>query len=449
MTMKIFATEVNRKVILFILLLILLPTFSNAQFSNDHPYTVENGIIYSPKGIPQQPRWFADNRLAFQFDERGISQVDYYYSGAGQNLPTLFLRQLWDGFRYFIEQDNKTFKPDYTSSKVWPFGVESEWNFEGAIINHRVMAVDESIIIQLVVPDKIPGNLRFKLEFFESFALTKGSSDDLRFSNGTTSRQWDDWEFSTGANTLHGSVISYPQPTKKIPNQKPFKIYCLIGADFPLEHSVSQVNHKHSLKSQSVEAGKTYNFIISFGQSKPELVDKNKLLVDSLTQIIQKQFERYNRVAENSPVLVSPYTELNNFISLAPMYHESLKILKTPGALRAKTSNYWVWGWDGMTSNYATAYWGDVEHIKNMLHFYEVTADSLEGIGHGFDFDMTPSSTSALPAQGMYVTLLQLYYANSGDINWVKERYPFAKTIFNRIALSEVAEMTPSLTSQR
>jgi hypothetical protein len=277
------------------------------------------------------------------------------------------------------------------------------------------------------------------MEFFESFALTKGSVDDLRFSNGGTTRKWDSWKFSTTSNGLEGSMTSYPQAVPNKPKQEPFQTWCLISADFQLEHSVRPINPKHILKSPPVEAGKTYSFIISFSHLQNVLREKNKRTVNSLAQIIQLQVDRYRKVAEDSPVLESSYTDLNNFISLAPMYHESLKIMDHPGAMRAKTSNYWVWGWDGMTSNYATTYWGDVEHIKSMLQFYEATANSLEGIAHAYAYDMTPASISALPSQGMYISLLQLYYASTGDIQCVKERYPFAKKIFNRIAKSEVA----------
>lgn len=403
------------------------------------PYTVNKGIIFCEQGIPQAPRWFADNRLAFRFDETGIAQVDYYNPVRGQSLPTLFLRQLWDGFRYFLEKDNKTYKPTFLNSKIWPFGIESDWDFGGIILKHRVMAIEESIIIQVIAPDNIPDNLRFKMEFFESFALTKGSEDDLRFSNGGTTRKWDAWEFSSTSNILEVGFTSLPQARKNEPLQKPFQTRCAMGADFPVEHIVRPINFKHILKSPPLQAGKTYSFCISFGQDPSFAFEKNKKLQNTLSQAVQKQFERYAKVAENSPVLKSSYTDLNNFISLAPMYHESLKIMDHPGAMRAKTSNYWVWGWDGMTSNYATAYWGDVEHIKDMLQFYETTADSLEGIAHAYAYDMTPTSISALPSQGMYISLLQLYYASTGDIQCIKERYPFAKNIFNRIAKSEVA----------
>ncbi len=301
------------------------------------------------------------------------------------------------------------------------------------------MAVDESMVIQIVVPDNIPPGFRFKMEFYEAFALTKGSDDDLRFSSGGATRQWNKWTFSSATNMLEGGFDTRPVSKPDPEDQKAFQTLVGISADFPIDHDIHPINPKHILKSPVLEPGKTYNFFIHFALKQSALLEKNQKLAHDLSKLVSKQLERYQIVAENSPVLKSPYTELNHFISLAPVYHEALKIVDYPGALRAKTSNYWVWGWDGITSNDATGYWGDVEHIKDVLLFYEKTADSKKGIGHAFAYDMTPASISALPAQGMYISLLQLYYANTGDMQWIKERYPFAKAIFNRIAKTEVA----------
>ena len=279
-----------------ILTFLLLPILSAAQYSNnDLPYTVNNGIISCEKGVPQAPRWFADSRLAFCFDETGIAQVDYYNPVPGQSLPTLFLRQLWDGFRYFLEMDNKTYKPTYLNSRIWPFGIESEWNFGGVTLKHRVMAIDESIVIQVIVPDNIPANLRFKMEFFEAFALTKGSDDDIRFT-GSNTRQWDKWKFSTASNILEGGFTSFPEAQRDKPVKKPFQTRYVIGADFPVEHSVRPINPKHMLKSPPLKAGKTYSFCISFGQDQSLLSLKNRQLANTLSQAIQQQFERYRKV---------------------------------------------------------------------------------------------------------------------------------------------------------
>lgn len=425
---------------LLVFFLVSITYFSQSQnCEHSIPYKVENGVIYSEIGLPETPLWFADSRLAFQMDEAGISQIDYHNPEESKiNMQTVFLRQLWDGFRLYLEQDLKTYKPEFTNCQVWPFGYESEWNFDGVKLKHRIMAVDEAIIMQIIVPENVPENTRLKLEFYEAFGLSKGGAEDWRYSNWGTSRKWDKWEFSAKNNILRGGFISYPTAEESNPDKVTARFLCGIGADFPIEQDVRIQNPKQILKSPILEAGKTYSFIISFGSEESAFLAKNQRLVKEASPSIEKQFERYRKVADRAPVLESPNKDLNNFMSLAPMYHEALKVTDYPGVNRAKTSNFWVWGWDGMTDNSATFYWGDPEHIKNMLKFYETTADSVRGVVHCYNNKLKLNFPFALPAQGIYINLLQLYYSNTNDLNWVKERYPFAKDLFNKIAKSEV-----------
>jgi hypothetical protein len=101
--------------------------------SNGQGFTVKKGVIFSESGIPQTPRWFADSRLAFSFEENVITQVDYYYSGCSTICSTIFLRNLWDGFRYYLVRDNLNFPPEYQNNKIWPFGLESEWTLDNQL----------------------------------------------------------------------------------------------------------------------------------------------------------------------------------------------------------------------------------------------------------------------------------------------------------------------------
>ena len=121
---------------------------------------------------------------------------------------------------------------------------------------------------------------------------------------------------------------------------------------------------------------------------------------------------------------------IENFMSLAPLYHESLKINEYPGAVRAKTTYYWVWGWDGITSNEASVYWGDLQGVKNLLDFYMNHSDHEKGIAHAYTKQMLCKNSYALANLGMYISLLYLYFINGGDIS---EYYDFAVKIFSLV----------------
>jgi len=416
-------------------------------------YTVNKGIIDSERGIPECPRWFSDSRLSFQLDENAVTQVDYHNPMAYRGNHTVFLQRLWDGFRTFVQQDLTTLKLEYQESRIWPFGIESQCQLAGVEFRHRVLAVGESIIFQLVTPAELLPDLRFKLEFYKTFALTPVDDDDFRFNDRGATRGWREWEVDAKGNGVYGSFEDcwMVKPVEKheieinnkgIVNKEERDAATLhigISADFPLRIEKRPHNEKYILLGEEpLRPGRTYSFVVAFASERDSLDRKLNGLLSGLEDVVRSQFDRYRKVSDRIPVLTSPYKELNDFIALAPMYHESCKVTDVPGAIRAKNTMYWVWGWDGITSNYASFYWGDREFIREMLCFYEQTADPEHGIAHSYRHDMALNSVSALPAQSMYISLLHQYYAATGDLREVEIRYPFAKRIFESILKREV-----------
>jgi hypothetical protein len=421
-----------KKTLLLATLLITVIVSSTGQ-----GFTIEKGVILAESGIPQKPRWFADSRLAFSFEETGITQVDYYYPECTTIGSTIFVRNLWNGFRYYLVRDDLNFPPEYQNSKIWPFGLESEWDLDDHLFIHRVLAVDEAIIFQLITPADLPSGYRFKFDFNVAFELTGADVRDIRFLT-EPGRKWKNWQFSKDDNLLVGGFID--TKSNPSPDNEDLIVCCTIGGDFPMTHKVDPNGNVHALLSPVLEPGQTYNFVITFGNSKDDAERKNEELIHKCRERVHAQFARYEQVRNTMPVVVSSNNELNDYFSLLPMYHESLKITDYPGAMRAKTTNYWVWIWDGMTCNSATAYWGDTEHIKNMLRFYRETADPEGGILHRHNLDMKSGQIATVPAQTMYITLLQLYYDQTGDLGGLKENYAFARKIFDLASAGIVGE---------
>ncbi|MBP3961517.1 hypothetical protein [Paenibacillus lignilyticus] len=417
-------------------------------------YSVNRGLIESEKGIPESPRWFSDSRLNFQIDENAVTQVNYHNPLAIRGCNTIFLQRLWDGFRHFVELDGVTQKLSYSNSKLWPFGVESECEVHGVKLQHRMMAVEESIVFQVTTPQELPLSFRYKMEFYKDFALIPADSQDFRFSAGGTSRVWEEWSYDEAAGLLHGSFLDIQKEREaghpddininnpdvsKYDREEPVPLFISIGADFPIGYSKRPLNSKYILTGgEALEPNRTYSFIISFDCDKEALLNKAYVMSAEIEEAVSKQYARYERIRERSPILNSPYEGLNDFMSLIPLYHESCKVTDVPGAIKAKNKQYWVWGWDGITSNYASLYWGDQAFIGDMLRFYEETADAEWGIAHSYRHDMSLNSVSALPAQSMYISLLQQYYATTGNKQDVLDRYDFVKRIFNLILTREV-----------
>lgn len=423
---------VNYKQVLAIFLLIGLNNL-NGESQIIPDFTVSNGVIHCREGIPQTPRWFADSRLAFAMEETGIPEVAYYAEGGG----TIFLRHLWDGFRYYLVKDGLNYKPVYQNSRIWPFGIESEWEFQGFRFIHKVLAVEERMVFEITSPYDMPDGFQFKFDFNVDFALTHSDARDFRYPR-KPGRQWKPWTFSKTENTLTGGY--YQATSKTSVTAEDYTVCCVIGADFPLDYSIDVKGHVPVLTSPVLHAGKSYRVVIGFGTDGQTARKRNAHFIRRAQESIEGQYDRYRRLVDTLPQLHSPYPELNAYFSLLPLYHESLKVTDVPGAIRAKTWRYWVWGWDGMTHNSATAYWGDTQHIKAMLQFYRETADPQEGIAHSYGKDMKVGEYSQVPAQCMYLVLLQLYYDHTHDIALVKENFAFAKNIYQMAVAKEVRQ---------
>lgn len=63
-------------------------------------YTIEHGVIRSDDGCPCGPRWFCDNRVAFQADDDGIADI-HYFSPQGAGHTMVFHRAFWGGIRLY------------------------------------------------------------------------------------------------------------------------------------------------------------------------------------------------------------------------------------------------------------------------------------------------------------------------------------------------------------
>lgn len=394
-------------------------------------HKVKKGGIYSKKGIPEEPRWFADGRLSFEFSGHGVTRVHYFYPAKTLSSHVIFYQRLWDGFRFYVERDGLSFKPELGACCIWPYGMTGDWALGDCIFRLSVLAVNEAIAVQLETPSATPQGMAFKMEYYDQFALTPADRGDLRMADMGAERVWRQWRFDEERNMLLGGFEDTPRDG--LPGAE---VGVAIAASFPLQYACKRPNTKRILKSGSLEPGKAYSILVDFSCGRDTVAQAREKLI-ALPESIAVQQHRYERVAASSPVLISPYRQLNDFISLAPLYHEASKIPGIPGAVRASNVHYWVWGWDGMTSNHSTAYWGDLEHIRGMLALYEQTADPAKGIVHAFRYDMIPDTFSALPAQGMYICLLHQYWGLSGDRDTVSRHYAFARLTFRRIAATE------------
>ncbi len=362
-------------------------------------YQVNAGEIISDKGLPWAPRWFCDGRLAVQVDDDGIGQIDHFAAGS-KGSYIVCRRRFWGGMRFFAVQDGARRQIVPRRCRIWPYGYSAETDCG----EFSLFVADGCILFRF----QPRGCRALEIQFYEEFLFVPDNSDtpDIRLRG--LPRKWMCPE-SDGR-------------TVRVAYQEEGYDGCLtFAANRPLTLRQTEKNRKYTLSSEPTNEAVTVCLSLT-----GKVIDYDAA--------VDAQCKRYRAVAERAPVLHSGRPLLDQFFALAPLYHESLKATDVPGAIRAQSSHYWVWGWDSMTSGDACFYWGDLTFIEQMLDCFMQYADE-NGIAHAFDRDMRCEGSAPAPAQGMYLTLLDRYRMAGGNVS---PYYPFAVRLFDRIVETEV-----------
>lgn len=386
-------------------------------------YKISQGKIIGENGVPNPPRFFADNRCVCEINELGIAEIDFF-SPKTKGHTKIFGRSFWGEMRFYLKENEENHQQNLTHVELLPFGMNAIWKQKDLSFHYTQAIFDDSVCIELQSPSDLPAGFRFKLEFYDDLCFVPQKSGDPRYKS-PVERRWDGWSFEN--NCLQNGFT-----------EEESQVCICIGANISVNATWTERNTKYSLISEELQPNRKYRFMISIEHSKNHAFDKCQRLLQESDKWLNKQYDRYQKISDNLPVLKSPYPYLNDFFAIAPLYHEALKVWEIPGAIRAKTTYYWIWGWDGMTSNDAIAYWGDLEFIQQLLSFYRDYANEKYGIAHAFSRNMEPCDFCGEPAQGMYITLLYLYFSNGGNIT---PYYDFAVKIFNNICKTETGQL--------
>ncbi len=369
-------------------------------------YIIKKGTIISENGLPYAPRWFCDGRLSVQVDNDGIGDVHYF--GANSADCIVFRKCFWNGVRlYSIDKDGRCMiRPQ--KCEILPFGFQSD--SDRCVFS--VYVANETLYLTLIPKT----DMTLALEFYNKYRFFPDVSGHADVGLNGKPREWTDFTFEN--NVLSVSYTAENKPTN-----------IAFSSNTALTHEKRARSGKHILSAADLKAGQEYVCAIHF--SNGENKDWQNYKED-----ISRQFARYQAVADKAPVLKSSHERLNQFFALAPMYHESLKTTDAKGGMRAKSNRYWVWGWDSMTSNDCTLYWGDEAFIGDMLNFMRIHSDGVH-LAHAYAFDMSYDRVAAPSTQAMYLCIMDLFRLAGKDVS---AHYAFAKEICGFLLAAEVGE---------
>jgi len=370
-------------------------------------YSVKNGTIYTENGLPWVPRWFCDNRMAFSVDDESIRQIDYHGPRV-KGSYILFRKRFWEGMRFYLRKGNSRILLRPQKCEILPFGFFSE----GEYGKYGLYTADD-VLYFTVTP---AFDAEVEVEFYEDSVFRPETHATAGVGLRGKERAWTPFSLSNGA-----LCASFEEAGEKM--------HVSFSSSQTLSYRKTERFVKHVLTLSEVKKGEEATLSFSASAEEPKGCE-------GYAEALLKQRARYCAVTEKAPVLHSAFPLVDQFFATAPTYHESLKITDAPGGTRAQTTHYFMWAWDSMTTPYAYLYWGDKESIGNMLALFEEKAKAIGGIPDAFNPDFTSTyGVAPTAAQGMYVTLLDLYRLAGGDYT---ARYAFAKEQMDKILATEL-----------
>jgi len=395
-------------------------------------HQIDNGVIRCKDGIPEGYKWFCDGRLSFSFDEGGVECVEYYGARSFDANQMVFKKGVFHCFRTFIVKEHMIFSPKFENVEIWPYGLTADLKSNGDIFKFEVRAMEESIVFSLTAPAGLDDGYKFRMQFYESSQLITAETDDYLTGTRGLTRMWRPWEWNEKENYLLGGY-------EDAALDKSVDVHFRVGANQPMAYSNNNIHPRITLDTP-IKPGETNIFAITPETCRLQAAEKHKLILGNFNKRRGQQNEIYQNIRDKSPRLICDNPGLSDFFSLAPLYSQSLKIPDSPGAVRAKTTRYWVWGWDTIVKSLAPIYWGDVGHIRDMLIFFEETSSPDVGLSHAYATDNSSASPMAAAAQGMYICLLHHYFSITGDESALKRHYPFAVAILERMLTAVTGE---------
>ncbi|MDR1061531.1 MAG: hypothetical protein LBL83_10080 [Clostridiales bacterium] len=348
----------------------------------------------------------------------------------------------------------KLFSPEYRNAEIWPFSICADWHCLGAVFRIGVYALEESMVFCLTAPEDAPEGAGWRLSFHESAQLVPAETGDFLLGARGMRRQWLEWERRGGA--LEGGFHEEPDAGSPAAGDaraaasagerggepdgagaglgggaasRSADVFFRLGSSHAFTASRTPSNSRIALDIPRLAPGAQYVFALTPGTDRAECAAKNRRLAAGFAQALARQRRRYDAARSRSPRLACANAPLCDFMAFAPVYHESLKTPGQPGGLRAKTTRYWIWGFDSMMAGDAAIYWGDAELARDMLGFIERSAGPGARLAHAYTTANTPASFMTETARGMYIILLHHYWALTGDAAPVFRHYGFAKEI--------------------
>ena len=383
-------------------------------------YKIIDGKIVSENGFPWMPRLFCDDRLIFEINNNEISEVKYFNPNAiGNHL--IFKKNFYKCITFFARSKKASYEFLPTKTSLTPYGFDATWNFREGEMELSIKAVKNSMVITLI-PRRIEEGFRFLLELHQDSFFMPQTTPKPYYNPqlGGAPREWKNPVFE-------GNLLKTSYTDTREEQSCTTAVY--MGANYDLSLRKTPNNDTFSFSTPVLEKDKEYTFIIAIDESEEKANIKVADMLENYKTYLEEQEKRYARVTKDAPRLICDNERLSNFVAIAPLMNESLKMLGTKGALRANTKHYTAWGWDSILHSITLALWGDNEYGEEILALAQSLGLPIS-CAYTYDVKRNCHAGQENHLDSFYIVALYHYVIGGGELT--DYHYDFCKFIFDR-----------------
>ena len=379
-------------------------------------------------------RWGGLHQIAYYGIAPESASSIYFEADAASSYARLFRFQLCiDGLPYNLELHD---------TRHFPFGYASHFAVEElqVEVRHHLTLLNDTVLSTLDVL-KNPNNLSLNLQFEHHDSTQKAGSSEVV-------RQWSAWETDRASQALMLTAserwteagwqreLSHMQETPgqvglatRTAGVREGETRIALFSELPL--AVNRAQGRMQVSSQPFVQG-TQALVLLFASDSETLSRRMNNIKQNLSSLARDKEAQYLRRLESVPTLSAANPVLSSYFANAPGISETLIVEDRPGAMRASSMHYWVWGWDTVMCSDAYLISGNSAFVRDALCFYRETADKSSGWAHQFSRDLCTRIPQAPSAQCLYLIMLYGYQSYTGDRTLLRDVYPFAQEIFQR-----------------
>ncbi len=364
-----------------------------------------DGLPFSAHGFGVKRNVYVSGRINFSVGENGgIFRLGYLGTQLWNNFDLLTVpeasvfKQL---FRLHVLIDGTAYRMEYNNTTHYPFGYRSECRLGGVLLQHELIADNDTIFHRIRVLDN-PHGARVTARICQTYDAVEARRE----------RSFEPWWRNFDRGTLN-TVINDDGHTTRIE----------IGAAGTC--IFKPFTHQFKAYLLSSEPAEEHLFYLTFNPEPGRELSPAR---------VDRKFAEFEELRRQGARIESGDDAYDSALMFTPLLMHYLEVPDHPGAFRASPF-YWVWGWDTMVHCDALIFTGYSDQVRRMLLFFARTADPEFGIQMCYATDLAPSHRQEpVPVQAFFLITIYHYIAATGDTEILDELRDFARLTARRIA---------------